>query len=1373
MLHLLQNHYLRQTKYILTCLFLLLIPGNLFSQNKFQLRKISTSDGLSQSSVIAIHQDKFGQMWFGTRDGLNRFDGSKFTVFRNNASDKNSISNNDILSIEEENSGKIWVGTYNGLNLYDPVSNTFQRFLHTNSNYTISNNAIWSIKEINDEMWFGTSKGLTIYNKKTKRFNSIYHSDTDATTLPSNSILSILKTKKGEIWIGTTKGICKLISRKNNQFYFKNFPLNNREVLNIQFITEDDFGNLWIGTKNDGLLKMDQASLEYRPFLDAEKYKEISTDVRTLAFDKQGSLWIGAYDGIYIYGKDKALQKINNSNNSNGIDKVKSIFVDKKGSVWIGCYYKAINIWDVSNVNFSNYNQNSKKIPMSFDVVSSIIKDKNQNIYFGTEGGGITVYNQKTAAVSYITNKTGQPYKNDIKSLCLSDTTLWIGTFLKGISAYNIQSKSTADNIIAPELYDLLKETGVYSIKTDAKGIIWIGSFGKGLIRYNSITKDYQIIGNDNTKGNFLTNNIIRIILVDKKNNLWVGTQNGLNWVSTNHLNTNNYNIKHYFFDNSALSGDDILTLFQDSKNTIWVGTKAKGLHYFDGKKFVKINLKIGNTAVTSIHSILEDENKNLWITTNQGIVKYNTIQKKMVTYDQKDGLATNEFNDNSALKLDSNKFYFGSPSGATFFDANKISLNNYVPQVLITNLKIQNKTINPNDAENILQKSMIYTKKITLDYDKANFSISYAIPNFIRSKNNQYRYRLIGLENNWTTTKNSEATFAIQNPGTYVFEILGANNDGVWNKKSTNLIIQVNPAPWRSIWAFLVYTLIIGLALFGLIWIIKSKAKLKQKLEFEHLENERIEENNHAKLEFFTNISHEFRTPLTLILGPLQQILSNFNGNNEIYKKLLVIEGSSNHLLKLINRLMDFRKLENKQTTLESANGNIVEFAKEIFLSFIEYAKDGDYTFTFECEKNEIMVYYDRYKLERVFYNLISNAFRYTPKGGTIKFKITHDSTNVFIAVEDSGVGIADEHIDKIFDLFFEIPNQNNPQKNYNKGTGIGLSIVKNSVNLHKGTIAVVNKKIPGVIFTVSLPLGKEHLLENEIIPDFKISDDITQYTEQLETPQISEPENIEDFITNAEKQTILIVEDHKVLRDFMKNLLKNEYNIIVAENGKIALEKALKHIPNLIISDVIMPEMVGTELCSKIKENLKTSHIPVILLTSRTSLVYKFEGLESGADDYISKPFNLIEFKLRVKNILNLAARLKTKFTSTDIFAPSEITVSSLDEELLKKAFKIVSDNISNEQFDIPFFCSELGVSRSLLFLKIKAWTNCTPNEFIQEVRLKRAAQLLELNKLNVSEISYKVGFNNPKYFSKCFQKKYGETPSQYADKFSQKTN
>lgn len=1353
--------------------FLLFAIGASSQTNKYRLSNLSTVDGLSQSSVIAIKQDGIGQMWFGTRDGLNKYDGSRFTIFRNNPKDSTSISNNDILSIEEDQYGKMWVGTYNGLNCYDPVKNAFKQYFHANNDNSLCNNTVWDIKEIKNEIWIGTSRGLSVYNKKTKKFTSIFNSSQNPSSLPNNFVLSILETKNGAIWIGTAKGLCKLISRKNGVFSFQQFNGHKKDQsLFVQSIKEDAAGNLWIGTKTSGLYKYDAISKKLVSLLANGKQIGIDVDVRSIDIDHKGALWIGAYNGVSVLQKDGTIHKIfNNPDKKTNITKIKSVFTDKKGSVWIGTYYSGVNIWDVSNINFTNLNQNSGKNALSFDVISSIVADKDKNLYFGTEGGGITVLDNKTETTSYLTtSESSELSRNNIKSMFLSDKgTLWIGTFSEGLAAYDTKSKRFVNENISPDLRKLLKESGVYVIKKGKDYILWLGTFGKGLIRYDTSNNTFQVIGNDNYSNNFLSSNRIRTLLVDKKDNIWIGTQSGLNLINLNDFDNNNYQIKHFFFDNKVLSGDDILTLFQDRKNRIWVGTKAKGLYFYNGKTFKQVNISVGNSAITSIHSISEDSKNNLWLSSNYGIIKYNPSRNSVIIYDQKDGLVSNEFNDNAFLQLDSHKFYFGGPLGVSYFDSDKIALNSYSPQVILTNFKIKNESVNVNADQDILEKSITYTKSLTLSYDKANISINFAIPNFINSTNNQYAYRLVGLENNWTTTTNTEAVYTIQKPGTYLFEVKGANNDGVWNKTPTTLEITVEPAPWRSWWAFLFYFLLIGTALYGLIWIMKSKENLKKELEFEYMEGEINKENTRAKLQFFTNISHEFRTPLTLILGPLQQILSNYNGTNEMYKKLLVIESSANHLLSLINRLMDFRKFENNQFTLESAEGNIVKFLNEIFLSFTEYAKDGNYIYTFSTSDEEILVYYDRYKLERVFYNLISNAFRYTPKGGVISIHIKKEEKDIVIEVEDSGVGIAEENIDKIFDLFFEIPIHKSAETNYNKGTGIGLSIAKNIVELHHGTIDVRNKETKGAVFKVVLPLGKEHLSEKEILLDFKISDDVSQYTSQLENSETIQGDDVNDLVVHEDKLTILIVEDHKVLRSFMKNLLKKEYNIIEAENGKKGLKKALEHVPDLIISDVIMPEMVGTELCAKVKENIKTSHIPVILLTSRSSLIYRIEGLENGADDYISKPFNLKEFKLRIKNLLDSTQRLKAKFSSDDSFSPGEITVSSLDEQLLKKAFKLVEDNIANEQFDIPFFCTELGVSRTMLFNKIKAWTNFTPNEFIHEVRMKRAAQLLEQNKMNVSQISYKVGFNSPKYFSKCFQKKYGETPSQYADKFS----
>lgn len=1358
-----------QRNFNLSLVFVIIFLQGFAQTTNYRFRNLSTSKGLSQSSVIVIHQDKLGQMWFGTRDGLNKYDGTSFKIFKNNTEDSSTISNNDILAIEEDSLGTIWIGTYNGLNSYNPVKDSFKKYFHTKNSESLSNNTIWSIKEINDEIWIGTSNGISIFNKTTGVFKNVFHEPLNNESLPSNFVSKIIETKNGDVWVGTSKGLCKLEKRDATIFKFKNYT-NSNESLYIQDIVEDKQGDLWIATKTNGLFKYSSHQNKLVSAFDKEHFLGFEKDFRVIASDKDGNLWFGANSGVYVLNtksefNESTLTKIEDKN----ISKIKSIYTDKKGSVWVGTYFGGVNIWDETNSNFTNLNQNTNTNSLSYNVVSSMVLDAEKNMYFGTEGGGVTILNNKSDRTSYLnsTNLKELP-TNNVKTLLLNnENDLWIGTIDKGLIVYSLKKKKTSNNYLSTQLKQKLGNTSVYVLEKESDSIIWIGTFGNGLVRYNTEKKTLKVFKNEQIGTSSLTNNRIRSLLIDSKKQVWVGTQSGLNLMTLSDRIANKVKIEHFFFNDETLSGVDILTVFEDSKGTIWVGTKAKGFFVYKDSKFEKIDIIGGGFEITSIHSVIEDKNENLWLSSNNGIIKYNTITGETNVYGETDGLISNEFNDNSSLKYSDNQFYFGGPEGVSYFDPENIISNNYVPQVILTNFKIHNKTVKVGlDKNDILTKSIEYTKVITLAYNKANFNITFAIPNFINSVNNEYKYRLVGLENEWVTTSNTEATYTIQNAGTYIFEVKGANNNGVWNTNSTALKILVLPAPWKSWWAFLLYALLIALALLGLIVFLKSKAKLKLELDFEHREKERNEEINKAKLQFFTNISHEFRTPLTLILGPLQQLLLDYKGSNKMYKKLLVIENSANHLLQLINRLMDFRKLENNQFELQSAEGNIVKFLKEIYFSFSEYAKDGNYDYTFETSDDPILVYYDRSKLERVFYNLVSNAFRFTAKGGAIRMKVRKDDTHIYIGVEDTGVGISEEYVDKIFSRFFEIAAHNNSKEEYNKGTGIGLSIAKNIVTLHKGAINVKNNIEKGTLFEVSLPLGRAHLSDEEILPDFKTSDDLSQYEKQLESSIV---DDIEDLVVDENKPVILVVEDNKPLRSFIKNLLKKEYTLVEAENGKVGLKKALELIPDLIISDVIMPEMVGTEMCSKVKENLKTSHIPVMLLTARSSLIYKFEGLESGADEYISKPFNIKEFKLKVKNMLGNVQRLKSKFSSENSLSPGDITVSSVDEQLLKKAFKIVEDNISNEQFDIPFFCDELGVSRTMLFTKIKAWTNFTPNDFIQEIRMKRAIQLLEQNKINISQISYKVGFKNPKYFSKCFQKKYGSTPSQYQSQFS----
>lgn len=1328
--------------------------------NSYRFTHISSSNGLSQSTVIAIEQDALGQIWIGTRDGLNKFDGTEFTTFRTKLNDSTSISNNDILSIKEDRKGFLWVGTYNGLNKYNPKTNKFKRYYHTQHKESLSNNTIWAIEEMkNGDIWIGTSTGLSIFDQNTQAFKNIYNT-TQANSISNSRILAIQELENENLYVGTSKGLSVYFPKKK---LFKS--IDNTSSYVIQDLIETQEGKILLATKEKGVLNFDPEDQNITPF-QAELFEKYDLkNIRKLVFDDDDNLWIGTYNGLGVLKQNKEFSLLQNNLNEPGSlskNSVKTLFKDKKGSIWIGTYYGGINIWDKSNTNFKAIQRISYNTGLNYEVISSIEKYKD-NIYFGTEGGGLNIYNTTNENFAYINTKNSPKLSNDnIKELyLLKEDLLWIGTLNSGIDILNLKTNTFENNLISEELKNELKDVGVYSIVSDDKNNMWIGTFGKGLIKYNLLDKNIKAY-TYNEGLNSLSSNLIRTLFFDVDNKLWIGTEKGLN------LLDNKGKVIQYFFDKTMQSGEDILSVYQDSQGKIWVGTRSKGLYKFDNGSFKNIELKDNTIKINTVHGIFEGNNNDLWISTNQGLVNYRLDEQKTTFYNQTDGLVSNEFNDNASLKTNDNEFFFGGPNGVVYFNADNLKTNQYAPQVILTDFKINNKSVPISNSKTVLTQSISFTEDVELSHLQGNFSVSFSIPNFINASNNKYKYRLKNLEQEWVETKKNTATYTIQKAGNYIFEVYGANSDGVWNENPTRLNIRVNPAPWQSWWAFLIYAVLILTALYFLIKILKSRTRLQTELELEHLEVERTKQINKAKLEFFTNISHEFRTPLTLILGPLNQIISDYQGSSKMYKQLLVIESSAKHLLQLINRLMDFRKFENNTYKLECAEGNIVKFLREIYLSFSEHAKLGEYDYTFHTTHDEILVYYDRFKLERVFYNLISNAFRYTPKGGSISLRIIKHDNQIEIKVEDTGVGISKEDQDKIFDRFFEA-SSNNSEQDYNQGSGIGLAIAKNIVQIHKGNITVSdNSNQQGTVFTVVLPLGKDHIRDDEIIKDFKFSDDVSQYTNQLNEDISFIDDDLPHLPPSENKSTILLVEDNKPLRKFMKSLLKEDYNILEAENGKKALDTAIEHSPDLIISDVIMPVMVGTELCSAIKNDMRTSHIPIILLTSRTALVYKIEGLESGADDYISKPFDIKEFKLRIKNILNSTSKLKEKFTSEDPLQPNEVIVSSLDEKLYKKALKIVEENISNEQFDIPLFCSELGVSRTMLFVKIKAWTNFTPNEFIQHFRMKRATQLLEQGKINISQVSYKVGFKNPKYFSKCFQKKFGQTPSQYANKF-----
>lgn len=1343
---------------------ILLLCIRLYSQNDtFAFSHLSVFDGLSQGIITVIRQDHLGQMWIGTRDGLNKYDGTKITIYRREANNANSLSNDHILAIEEDSEGYLWIGTHNGLNRYDPKTDTFTRYTNSLEANTLKNATIWCIYERpNGKIWMGTDNGIAIFDKENNTFSTYLYDDVFHRGLRINSIL---ETDKGELFLGSIAGLIRIKEDKRAGYLFE--YLEGCQNIFIEHIIEGKANNLLIATRHHSVKSYNLTTGTFRSYFDGMKFKEENKSYRKLLFDEQGRLWIGANKGLFIVDKNKNVIHLKeNSFDKKGLstNSIKSLFRDRDGAIWIGTFYGGVNIWDKTNNNFKHIPENKEGFGLNSSVVSSFAKCGN-NIVYGTEGGGINLYNLKTNTYKYVTTSNSNIKSNTIKSLLYTkDSILWAGTLKEGIDFYDVKKGKLLKNYISKDLDDILKGESVYALEDDDKGNVYIGTFGRGLFKYNIDTKEILSSTSLENSNNKLSSQIIRSILVDYKGNIWAGTEKGLNKI------TPDGHIRNYFYNASQKHGERVLNMYEDNDKQLWISIKSEGLYKFDGKVFTHITLLPEEPYEPSIHSILKDEEGNLWLSTNRGVIRYNEYTESKTLYAKAEkGFITNAFNNNAGILIGHSAFYFGGADGVTYFNSDEISTKGKSAKVILTNFSIRGNKTNKDDCLRIAGTTTLYTKSVDLDYNQGNFNISFSVPNFINANDNKYRYRLQNVEKEWNISKTGLASYTIQNAGNYIFEVTAANPDGSWNDTITQLQINVAPAPWLTWWAFLIYGIIVGAVFYFYVRILKSKEQLKHTLSLEQVEAERSKELNQTKLQFFTNISHEFRTPLSLILGPLQQIIENYQGSSTVYKQLKVIENNASRLLELINRLMDFRKLENKIFNLEATNDNIVKFLNEIYLSFLEYAKVEGYAFEFKSSDNEIMLYFDRKKLERLVYNLLSNAFKYTPKGNKIELQVVRDDKHVIIKVKDTGIGIEHINLNKVFDRFFEVKPSHRPNDDFRKGTGIGLAIAKDIVSLHKGEIKVESEGInKGATFIVKLPLGKahlEHTIKNE---NSAFSEDISQYLVQVQHVNTDE-EHIREVTEDSDRATILIVEDNKQLRHFIKTLLSSTYKVLEAEDGAVAFNMAKKKAPDLIISDVVMPNMTGTALCTALKNEIRTSHIPIILLTSRTALIYKLEGLEQGADDYISKPFNVNELKLRVSNLLKSREKLREKFKDQDSFDDSATLTSSHDEELYKKAIKLVKENIGNDAFDIAFFASELGVSRTMLFTKIKAWSNYTPNEFINHFKMKLAAQLLEQGHLNISQISYRVGFKTTKHFRKCFNKKYGQNPSEYACRFT----
>ncbi|MDP4208748.1 MAG: two-component regulator propeller domain-containing protein [Bacteroidota bacterium] len=1344
----------RRSVCIILLISILKIVGARAQQFSPSFENFTQENGLSNNIVHCVFQDSKGWLWFGTSQGLDRFDGYKFTVFKNDPDYRSSLLGQLVRVIFEDSKKNLWVGMENGgLNRFNRQKETFEHYYvrwGTKKAYGYSVNSIAEDKK--GLLWIGCDKGVQVFDPTSgKEIRQITLNPGAAASI-YNYVHVLHFDKRGNLWIGTNAGL-DLLNCKTNRVQHVSLPLNNRQTDEIHDIFEDTDGKLWIGTYNSGLIIVDPLTMQASNFV-VDATNERCSTIRTVFRDRQGLYWIGSRGGLYVFNKNRnSINSIFHDDrelNSLGHNSILDIYQDVKGDIWLGTR-GGISHYTREAQFFKHY----RALPeqgryLNDNEVYAFWIDPKGDIWVGTERGGINIFDRKTGTFRYLMHSDTNPNsisKNCIKAFMDDGTgNLWIGTFMGGIDVMNLQTGRLTHFSHNSEKASSLIDNRIWTLFRDSKGQIWTGTF-KGLELFNPKTKNF--IHYNHISGN----QPIFWINEDRQHNLWIGGEADM--VVYEPLSGK---VKHFQERTRAFC--------QDSKGRIWIATIDKGLALYNKDKgSLKYYSEKDGIANNQVLCIQQDDDRMLWLSTANGLTRFNPETGACRLFDRLDGLQNNQFTYGSSLKTPNGEMLFGGISGFNIFSPREIKDNPYIPPLVFTGFRVFNQPVPVLDSRSaILKECISEAKTVKLLYDQNVITIEFASLNFTQPGKNRYKYRLRGFEEQWNDvgTQHS-ATYTNLNPGSYVFCLKASNNDNVWNEKGIELKINILPPFWLTWWFKLLVLMLLGAAVSVLVYLLVNKERLKHQLLFERLRTRKLHELDMMKFRFFTNISHEIRTPLTLIIGPLEKMLNQKLPENESRNMLEIMHRNTKQLLTLINQLLDYRKLEAGSLKLELKEGEIVSFVHDIALSFTSISAEKGIEFRVKLPESKIEVWFDADKLEKIINNLLTNAFKFTEKNGTVELCLDAvkdaqeetieegeaHTTVVELVVSDTGLGIPEKNIHKVFTRFFQGDNTQNQT-----GTGIGLALVKELVKLHNGYIYVSSEPGKGTKFTVRLPFETDA----KVLPTSASYQDINEVATHAEDVEIN-------TLDTDSRNILLIVEDNADVRYFIRSHFEIHYQVHEATDGKEGWQLALKLIPDIIISDVLMPVLNGKELCKKLKKDDRTSHIPVILLTALNSRNSEIEGLETGADDYITKPFDPVILETKVENLLSLRKSLREKYTSEMVLKPSNVTITSPDERFLQKVIDIIEKNIDDPDLDIERFAAAVGTSRMQLYRKISALTDMTVKEFIRNIRLKRAAQLLTQNVMTVSEVAYAVGFRDLSHFRKCFRQQYGMNASEYA--------
>jgi signal transduction histidine kinase/ligand-binding sensor domain-containing protein/DNA-binding response OmpR family regulator len=1320
----------------------------------------SQEDGLPNNQVQCIYQDKKRWMWIGTSQGLSRYDGYSFVNFLQNPNDTNSLSGTLVRVIKEDRKGNLLVGTENGgLNIFDRQKEIFSNPYKNHPLFKfreVSVNAIETDKYGN--LWIGTDFNFFKIDTSGNLISLKPRYQKTEMDFSGNYVRNLQFDYSGNLWIGTNTGVFVYNVGSNNIEPFS-LPFEDNLNREIWEIYRDEEGLLWIGTYSSGLFLVDPISKKVQPIQLSSSNRRSET-VRTVSKGVFGEYWIGTRGGLYTYSKSRGVtgfyQHDERKPRSLSNNSILAVLHDNQGETWIGTR-GGLNLLAKSKQVFRNFTAlPGDNHHLNSSTIYAFWIDKNNNIWIGTEDGGINIFNPETGTYKYLVYN--EMDANSISQNCIKafqddgKGNLWVATFLGGIDVINLQTGKISNFKHNPDIPGSLSDNRVWDICMDKNGELWFATSG-GVDRYIKETNTFkhypQINGNEQ----------VNWIEPDSNGNIWFG---GINEVII--FNPDENSITRHLEHSRAM--------IEDTKNRIWIATIDKGIAIYTTnggpqRYFNESNGLANNQALC----IEEDNENNLWISTSNGLSKLNTETEIFQNFTSKDGLSNNQFCYGASYKTESGELLFGSVSGFNIFNpAEIVSSNGNIP-IVFTDLKIFNKSVPiGNDKKSVLQRSISETDHLVLKFHQNVFTLEFAALNFINSDKNQYSYMLEGFNREWNEPGTARsATYTNLDPGDYILKIKRVLPGIETDNYELQLRITVLPPYWKTTWFLTLLFSVVIFLIYILVKLFINREKIKNQLVWERVNARKLHELDMLKLKFFTNISHEIRTPLTLILGPLEKMMNNNVSQEEIHNNLNLIYRNAINLNKLVNQLLDFRKLQSGNLKLNLTEADLVDFTRIVVDSFNDFATEKQIKLKFITLKKRLFVCFDPDVIEKILNNLLSNAFKFTDAGGSISVNLSliFDSDDndflggekekqfIEIIVKDTGRGIQEKNLNKIFLRFFQTDDSK-----ANSGAGIGLSLVKELVTLHKGKIFVASTPGKGTKFTIRLPyMATPQEKPSETEAGIQDAGTVTE----------AHSSNLDDAGTQDQlnSKIMLIVEDNADVRKFIAGHFNTTFKIVEARNGEEGWETAVELIPDIIISDILMPVTDGYELCKRLKNDERTSHIPVLLLTALHSKEHEIKGLTTGADDYITKPFDLSVLQAKVENMLSIRESLKQKFAGTVVLEPKNVLISSPDERFLLKAIEVIENNISDCDLDIESFSLKVGVSRMQLYRKLHALTDMTVKEFIRHIRLKRAAQLLIQQKLNVSEVAYEVGFKDLSHFRKCFRREYGMSASEFVAK------